>query len=83
MGGAIVAAPATLPLLYLGVRRHPTPAYRRAGAVLAGLTAAEAAWAAVYVAAGEPKPAIWLVPLATGMAVAVLFGVTQRSTTCD
>ncbi|MEA3056085.1 MAG: hypothetical protein QOD30_1517 [Actinomycetota bacterium] len=40
--------------------------------VLPAAGLATAAWAAVYVTAGEPKPAIWLVPLATLFAGFVL-----------
>jgi hypothetical protein len=45
MGGAIVAAPLTLPALALVIRRHPTRGFRIAGAIIGGLTAAEVAWA--------------------------------------
>jgi hypothetical protein len=52
MGGAIVAAPLTLPLLYLAVRGdHIGDRWRAAAVVVAALTVAEVAWAATYVAA--------------------------------
>jgi hypothetical protein len=51
MGGAIVAAPLTLPLLYLAVRKGQLGAgLRVAAVVVAGLTVAEVAWAATYLA---------------------------------
>jgi hypothetical protein len=76
MGGAIVVAPATVPLLYFAARSSGSAGYRHAAAVVAALTAAELTWAATYVAAGEPKPAIWLVPL---MAAVVTFGLVARA----
>jgi hypothetical protein len=72
-GGAVVAAPVTLPLSYLAVRRHPSRPFRWVGGVLAGLTTVEVAWALVYVLDGETKPSIWLLPLAAGVAVLALF----------
>jgi 4-hydroxybenzoate polyprenyltransferase len=77
-GGAVVAAPLTLPLMYLAVRRHPTAPFRWVGGVLAGLTMVEVAWAAVYLVDEETKPSIWLVPLGAGIAVLVLFVVARR-----
>lgn len=77
-GGAVVAAPATLPLLYLAVRRHPTAAFRWTGGVLAGLTTVEVTWAAVYLVDEETRPSIWLLPLAAGIAVLVLFVAARR-----
>ena len=73
MGGAVVAAPVTLPLMYLAVRRHPTAGFRWAGGVIAGLTALELAWAVVYVVDGEETPQIWFVPMAVGVAVLAVF----------
>jgi hypothetical protein len=75
-GGAVVAAPVTLPLAYLAVRRHPSRPFRWTGGVLAGLTTVEVAWAVVYVLDGEAQPSIWLVPLAAGVAVLALFVAT-------
>src|SRR5439155_455947 len=48
-GCAVVAAPVTLPLTYLAVRRHPSRPFRWVAGVLAGLTTVEVAWAVVYV----------------------------------
>jgi len=72
MGGAIVAAPVTVPLMYIVSRRHPTGAFRIAAAVLGGLTMAETAWALTYLLMTEAKPWIWAVPLASGAAAAVV-----------
>ena len=69
-GAGIVAAPLTLPLLFLVARRRPTRPFRVAGAVLGGLTAAELSWGLLYLTVGETEPAIWLVPVACGVATA-------------
>ena len=72
MGGAIVAAPLTLPLLYLTVRVDRIGAgLRTAAVVIAALTVAEVAWAATYLAVAEAQPWIWLLPVATGVVTAV------------
>ena len=71
-GGAIVAAPVTLPLLYAVVRAHPGAGWRAAGALVGGLTAAEAGWAIAYVTAGEDGPLIWVLPMAAALAAAVV-----------
>jgi hypothetical protein len=68
MGGAIVAAPITVPLLALMARERRSSGYRAVAAVVAGLTVAEVAWALAYLAAGEAQPWIWLVPLVLGVA---------------
>ena len=74
MGGAIVAAPLTLPLLYLVVRSTGlSPGLRVAAVVIAGLTAAEVAWAATYMAAAEAQPWIWLLPVLVGGGTARVF----------
>ena len=79
MGGAILAAPILVPLLFTITRaRRPKGEVRLAtaigAAVLAALMIAELTWALTYVIAGEAKPWIWLVPLiaALGMLVASL-----------
>lgn len=66
MGGAIVAAPVTVPLLALAARDRGR-GYRTLAAVLAGLTLAEVGWAAAYLAVGEARPWVWLVPLLAGL----------------
>ena len=66
MGGAIVAAPVTVPLLAVAARWRG-PQYRITAAVLAGLTLAEVGWAGTYLAVGEARPWVWLVPLVAGL----------------
>lgn len=72
-GLGIVAAPVTLPLMILAVLRHPSRAFRVAGALIGGLTAAQLTWGLVYIVAGEARVVIWLVPVACGMATALGF----------
>lgn len=81
-GLAIVAAPVTLPLMFLAVLRHPSRAFRTAGALIGGLTAAQLSWGLLYIGAGDPRVVIWLFPLACGTAAALGFaklGGTSRS----
>ncbi len=78
MGGAIVAAPLTVPLMFVVTRRHPTTAFRAIGAVLTGATVAEVVWALTYVVADEAKPWIWLVPL-----IAAVIAMAALVTTSD
>ena len=71
MGGAIVAAPLTLPLLYFAVRSGEVGARLRVAAIaIAALTVAEVAWAATYLAVAEVGPWIWLLPVAAGTSTA-------------
>lgn len=82
MGGAIVGAPLTLPLLYLAVRGDRIGAgLRTAAVVIAGLTVAEVAWAATYLTVAEAKPWIWLLPVAAGAATAAAFARTPSTLT--
>ena len=69
MGGAIIAAPLTVPFMFVVTHRHPTRAFRAVGALLTGTTVADVVWAVTYVVADEAKPWIWLVPLAAALAV--------------
>lgn len=71
MGGAIIAAPVTIPLIVVASRRHPTAAFRAVGAVLVGLTSGEVVWALTYLAIEEAKPWIWLLPLVVALAAGV------------
>ena len=78
MGGAIVAAPLTVPLLYLAVRGDRAGAgLRMAAVVIAALTVAEVAWAATYLTMAEAKPWIWLLPVIAGAATASVFARSQ------
>jgi hypothetical protein len=71
MGGAIFAAPLTVPLLVIAARSTSSIGYRVwAGFVLVA-TVAEVAWAVTYVAVRESQPAIWLVPLLAALATVV------------
>jgi hypothetical protein len=84
MGGAIVAAPVTIPLIVVASRRHPTVAFRAVGAVLVGLTAGEVVWALTYLAIEEAKPWIWLLPLVVALPAAVaVLGASSRSVVHD
>ncbi len=78
MGGAIVAAPLTVPLMFLAVRRRRTRGFRIAGAVLGSLTIAEVVWAIVYLAWEDTQPWIWLLPLVAAIAVGAAFVVGSR-----
>ena len=74
MGGAIVAAPLTLPLLYSAIRGgRLRSGLRLAAVVVAALTVAEVAWAATYLSIAESQPWIWLLPAAAGVASASAF----------
>ena len=74
MGGAIVAAPLTLPLLYFAVRNEQFGSgLRLAALVIAALTVAEVAWAATYLVVAEAQPWIWLVPAGAATATAAAF----------
>lgn len=77
MGGAIMAAPLTLPLLYLALRwARMGTALRVATVVIAALTVAEVAWAATYLTVAEAQPWIWLLPVTAGVATAGTFART-------
>lgn len=78
MGGAIVAAPLTVPLMILAVRRHSSVPFRVAAGVIGGLTVAEVAWALTYLRVGEATPWIWLLPLSGGLAAAVVLAAARR-----
>lgn len=78
MGGAIAAAPLTVPLMFVVVRRRPTAAFRAIGAMLTGATVAEVVWALTYLAVDESKPWIWLLPLVGAMGtIAALLTVAK------
>ncbi|HKN90420.1 MAG TPA: hypothetical protein VJ622_09065, partial [Acidimicrobiia bacterium] len=73
----IVAAPLTLPLLYLALRDGRIGAGLRGAAILiAALTVAEVAWAATYLTVAEAQPWIWLLPAAAGAATATTLART-------
>jgi hypothetical protein len=79
MGGAILGAPVILPLLAWTAVRTPSARLRAMAAVLAALTAAEVAWAAVYLTLGEGQPWIVAVPaVAAILAAAVVTRLARR-----
>ncbi len=69
MGGAVVAAPVTIPLMLVAASRHPTRAFRVAATVLSALTVAEIVWALTYLAVDEARPWIWLLPSLTALGI--------------
>ncbi len=77
-GAGIVAAPLTLPLMFLVVERLATRPFRIVGAVIGGLTAAELAWGLVYLAAGETAVLGWVVPVLGGAATVVGMAALRR-----
>ena len=70
MGGAVVAAPVTVPALLWAARHHVRGWRLVLATVVAAVTAGELAWGLVYLVAGESRPAIWLVPVAAAGTVA-------------
>ena len=63
-GGAIWAAPVTVPLLAYAIWRDGLSRRWRSTAVLVlALTAAQCAWAIAYVTVGESNPMVWLAPV--------------------
>ena len=78
MGGAILAAPVLLPLLWWATRTMGR-GIRVLAAVLAALVVGEVAWAGVYVVVGERQPYIWALPaLAAAVTVWLLLVTTRR-----
>jgi hypothetical protein len=73
MGGAVFAAPITVPLMLVVSRRHPTTTFRVAGVVLVALTVAEVVWALTYLQLQEAQPWIWLLPVLGGAIAAGSF----------
>ena len=73
MGGAVIAAPITVPLMLVVSRRHPTTTFRVAGVVLVGLTVAEVVWVLTYLQLQEAQQWIWLVPVLGGAIAAGSF----------
>ncbi len=75
-GGAIVAAPGTIPLMWIAASRHATRPFRVAATMLSTLTVAEVVWALTYLTVDEAQPWIWLLP---GLAVLVVVAIARRS----
>ncbi len=71
-GGAIFAAPVTIPLLaYSTVRNVLSGWWSIVTKLTLALTIAQGTWAIVYFTLGESIPAIWLVPGIVLLVVAV------------
>jgi hypothetical protein len=77
MGGAILAAPVLLPLLWW-TARTTTRGVRLLGMILAALVVAEVAWAGVYLVVGERQPYIWALPALSAAMTVWLLLVTTR-----
>jgi hypothetical protein len=77
MGGAILAAPVVLPLLWWAARTTGR-GIRVLGAILAALVVGEVAWAGVYVVVGERQPYIWALPALSAAVTVWLMLVTTR-----
>ena len=77
-GGAIFAAPLTLPVLFLAATGNLSKGFRVAAAVVLMLTTAEAMWALAYLTAGEASPMIWLLPLVAAIGAGALLLASIR-----
>ena len=77
-GGAILAAPITVPLLFITARSSASISYRVCAGFVAALTIAETAWAVTYLASGDAQPMIWLAPALATLAGAVAFARMPR-----
>jgi hypothetical protein len=77
MGGAFLAAPVVLPLLWWAARTTGR-GVRVIAAILAGLMVGEVAWAGVYVTVGERQPYIWALPALSAAVTVWLMLVTTR-----
>jgi energy-converting hydrogenase Eha subunit G len=80
-GGAIVAAPITIPLLFLAARRSSSSGFRICAGIVVVLTIAEAVWALTFLTVGEARPTIWLVPLLGTIAGGVAYTRLSRPST--
>jgi hypothetical protein len=78
MGGAILAAPLVLPLLWWAARTTGG-GIRVIGAILAALVVGEVVWAGVYVVVGERQPYMWALPALSAAVTVWLMLVTTRS----
>jgi hypothetical protein len=81
MGGAILAAPVVLPLLWWAARTTGRWV-RVVGAILAALVVGEVAWAGVYLVVGERQPYIWALPALSAAVTVWLMLVVTRIDPC-
>jgi len=77
MGGAILAAPMLLPLLWWATRTT-TRGVRLIGVILAALVVGEVVWAGVYLVVGERQPYIWALPALSAAVTVWLMLLTTR-----
>jgi hypothetical protein len=77
MGGAILAAPVLLPLLWW-TNRTTGGWVRVLSAILAALVVGEVTWAGVYLVVGERQPYIWTLPALSAAVTVWLMLVTTR-----
>ena len=80
-GGAIVAAPLTVPLLLLAARASSSTGYRISAGIVVVLTIAEFGWGLTYLTLGEARPMIWLVPTVATLAAGVFYARWSRRST--
>jgi hypothetical protein len=80
-GGAIVAAPLTVPLLFLAARASSSTGYRISAGVVVVLTIAEFVWALTYLTLGEARPLIWLVPMVVTLAAGAVYARWSKPST--
>jgi hypothetical protein len=77
MGGASLAAPVVLPLLWWAARTA-TGGVRLLGVILAALVVGEVVWAGVYLVVGERQPYIWALPALSAAMTVWLMLLTTR-----
>jgi hypothetical protein len=80
-GGAILAAPITVPLLFMTAGSSESIGYRVCAGIVAVLTIAETAWAVTYLTLGEAQPMIWVLPVLASLAVGAGFARMSRPST--
>jgi len=77
-GGAVLAAPLTLPFAVHTRWHDAAPTWRGVALLVTVLTVAEVAWAATYVLVGEAMPAIWIVPTVAAVLTIGLLTIRTR-----
>jgi hypothetical protein len=73
MGGGFLLLPVLIPA-HIWAARRSSRSGRLAWSLLPAASVAMLTWAAVYVAFGEPKPAIWLLPVVALLSTLVVVG---------
>lgn len=64
-GGAIWAAPVTIPLLIYAICKVKlTCRWRIIAALILALTVTQCTWAIMYITVGESNPSVWIAPIA-------------------